>query len=249
MKRGVEWNSQSSEKEISNRERFIRLWMESPLPMKEIVWQTYLYMNRQTLSRLICLHEIYKKIIDVPGVIMQFGVHWGRDLVSLINFRGMYEPSKYTRKIIGFDTFEGLPELHEKDGNIGSKGDFSVTEDYIKYLEELLLYHESECYLSHIKKFELVKGDVRETLPIYLEKNRETIIALAYLDLDLYDPTKKVLEIIEPYLIKGSIIAFDELNFKAFPGESIAFRESFSKKYKLHTFNIDPLISYLVYGE
>jgi hypothetical protein len=34
--------------------------------------------------------------------------------------------------------------------------------------------------------------------------------ALAYFDLDLYEPTRAVLEQIRPYLTKGSIVAFDE---------------------------------------
>jgi hypothetical protein len=188
---------------------------------------------------------------------MQFGVYWGRDLALLINLRGIYEPFNYTRKIIGFDTFEGLPELHEKDGEGGNIGDFNVPKDYFEYLEHLLQYHRNECPNSHIEDFELVKGDVKETLPIYLkgtppdykDGHQETVVSLAYLDMDIYEPTLSVLKDIEPYLVKGSVVVFDELNFKAFPGETIAFREAGFNKYTLHTFPIDPTISYIIYGE
>lgn len=249
VKKGIKWKSQSSEREISNRDKFIELWRKTPIREEDILWEMYLYLNRQTLTRLICLHEIYKMAMKVQGVIMQFGVFYGRDLSLFINLRGIYEPFKYTRKIIGFDTFEGLPELDKKDGNIGSKGDFSVPDNYEEYLESILQYHESECPIYNIKKFELRKGDVRKTLPEYLEENPQTIISLAYLDMDIYHPTKRVLELIEPYLVKGSVIVFDETNFKSFPGETIAFRESLFRKYKLHTFSIDPLVTYLIYGE
>lgn len=74
-------------------------------------------------------------------------------------------------------------------------------------------------------KHEIVKGDVLKTLPKYLEDHPETIIALAYFDLDLYEPTKKCLELIQPHLLKNSIIGFDELNFEGYPGETVALKE------------------------
>lgn len=247
-KKGIAANSQSTTKEVSNRDKLIELWNTPPYSQKELIWEPYLYMNRLVLTRLLCIEELYKLQIQNHGVIMQFGVYHGRDLALLINLRGIYEPFNYTKKIIGFDTFGGLPEFHKNDGKIGAKGDFSVPTQYEEYLEEVLQYHENECPLSHIRKFELIKGDVRESLPRYLEYHPETIISLLYLDMDIYEPTKFVLETIEPYLVKGSIIVFDELNFKAYPGETIAFRESGFSKYRLHTFPIDPTISWLRYG-
>jgi hypothetical protein len=70
-----------------------------------------------------------------------------------------------------------------------------------------------------------VKGDVRDTLPAYLQNNPETIIAFAYFDMDLYEPTKCCLEMIKPYLTKGSVIGFDELALSNWPGETMALRE------------------------
>ena len=243
----------SSAKEITIREQFANIIQECPIPKKDLWMNIPLFLNRQIISRVLFFQKVYKKILDVPGVIMEFGVLWGRDLVSLMNFRGIYEPYNYTRKIIGFDTFEGFLDLHEKD-NIEKipikKGDFSTTEGYEVYLERLLQYHEGESPLSHIKRFELVKGDVRETLPKYLEDNPETIISLAYIDVDVYEPTKAILETIKPYLVKGSVIGFDELNFHAFPGETIAFNEVFGlNNYRLYRVPYDPISCYLVFGE
>jgi hypothetical protein len=48
---------------------------------------------------------------------------------------------------------------------------------------------------------------------------------MAIFDMDIYKPTKDVLEKIIPRLVKGSLLVFDELNFKAFPGETIAVNE------------------------
>jgi len=45
---------------------------------------------------------------------------------------------------------------------------------------------------------------------------------LLYLDLDIYEPTKFVLENCLKRVPKGGIVAFDELNHRAFPGETAA---------------------------
>jgi hypothetical protein len=160
-------------------------------------------------------------------VIMEFGVRWGQNLVTLNNLRGIYEPYNHSRKIIGFDTFSGFPSVHKNDGShsIIEKGAFSVSQDYEKYLQSVLSYHELECPLSHVKKNTLVKGDASVELEKYLSQHPETIIAFAYFDFDIYEPTKKCLELIKPYLTKGSIIGFDELNDPQFPGETVAVRE------------------------
>jgi hypothetical protein len=153
--------------------------------------------------------------------------------------------------IIGFDTFTGFPEtgIDRKDGNstIIDKGAYTTTKNYEKYLEKILDYHQSESPISHIKKFELVKGDATKKIEKYLEVHQETIIALAYFDFDLYNPTKSCLETISDYLTKGSVIGFDELNFKDFPGETIALKEVFGlKKYSIRHSLIDPNYAYII---
>lgn len=70
----------------------------------------------------------------------------------------------------------------------------------------------------------LVKGDVCETVPRFLEERPETIIALAYFDLDLYEPTKATLDAIRPHLADGAVVAFDEYGFAGWPGETPARR-------------------------
>ena len=83
--------------------------------------------------------------------------------------------------------------------------------------------------------------------PRYFEDNPHTVIALAYFDLDIYEPTKICLEAILPYITKGTIIGFDEANDETTPGESIALREVFDlQKYSLKRFKWNSRTSYLV---
>ena len=108
-------------------------------------------------------------------------------------------------------------------------------------------YHNNNSPIAHKKKHELVQGDATHELPAYLDRNPQTIIALAYFDFDIYEPTKVCLEAILPYLTRGSIIAFDELNVPEFPGETVALREVLgSSKYAIRRDSSAPLTSYIV---
>ncbi|MCP6719112.1 MAG: crotonobetainyl-CoA--carnitine CoA-transferase [Patescibacteria group bacterium] len=248
-KKKIITGSLSSEREKISRERFFELFKNTPIPPNEILQNLGLYINRQLLSKILFMHELYIKIINIHGIIIEFGTRWGQNLALFESFRGIYEPYNYSRKIVGFDTFEGFPSIHEKDGHrkVSKVGAYSVTENYEEHLESILDYHESESPLSHIKKYEILKGDVLVTFEDYLNKNPETIISLAYFDLDIYEPTKKCLELIKPYLTKGSVIGFDELAFKDFPGETIALREVLGlDKYKIQRTPLNPFPSYII---
>jgi len=221
-------HKESTEKEIKNRKEFYELFNDIPIPENEILNNLGLFINRQNWSRILFLHELYKKIITVPGNIFEFGTRFGQIMSFYTSLRGIYEPYNWSRKIIGFDTFEGFPnEPNEKDGvhTATAKGSYSTKKNYEGILEKILKYHESENPISHIKKFEIVKGDIEKTLDEHLKKNPQTVIALAYVDFNLYEPTKYCLEKIKPFLTKGSVIAFDDFNHHAFPGETIAIRE------------------------
>ncbi|KGO97188.1 crotonobetainyl-CoA--carnitine CoA-transferase [Flavobacterium enshiense] len=224
----IEIKSIASLTELENRNKLNYLFNNCPIPDDERLANSGLFVKRQDLTKQLFFNDLYSKFIGVHGVIMEFGVRWGQNLVTLNNLRGIHEPFNYSRKIIGFDTFTGFANVSEKDGNhkIIKKGAFSVTNEYEKYLDEVLDYHEKECPVSHIKKNILIKGDAVEMLEKYLEEHPETIIAFAYFDFDVYEPTKKCLELIKPYLTKGSIIGFDELNDPQFPGETVALKES-----------------------
>lgn len=219
----------ASDKEQNMRGKALELYKNSPIPDNEKISQVGLFQKRQELSKALFFSEVYNKFINVHGVIMEFGTRWGQNLVTLSNLRGILEPYNYNRKIIGFDTFEGFQGISKKDGKDPSiaNGAFGVTKGYENYLSEILAYHQSESPLNHINKFELCKGDASKQLENYLKKNPQTIIAFAYFDFDIYEPTLTCLRLIKKHLVKGSVIGFDELNDPGFPGETAALQEVF----------------------
>lgn len=241
--------TRASESQFQARKALLDLFNRCPIPTEQLLVNLHLYMRSSVLAKLLYVNELYQKIINIPGVIMEFGVWWGANLALFESLRAVYEPYNYTRKTIGFDTFTGYPSISPEDGKseLAAKGAYSVTESYEKYLAELLDYHEQENTISHVKKYELVKGDVNVTIDQYLTKHPETIIALAYFDLQLYEPTKKCLQAIKPHIIKGSVIAMDELNSEEFPGETLAFKEVWGlDKHKIMRSQFLPDRSYII---
>ena len=231
------------------RARFYERYHESPIPADEQLRNLGLFLNPQSLARILLMHELYSQILTVPGVILELGVRWGQNLALFSNLRGIYEPFNLQRRVIGFDTFAGFPTVHEQDGADASitVGGYAVTRDYEQYLETVLEHHERESPLPQVRKFELVKGDARLTVPDYLQRHPETIVALAYFDLDLYEPTRDCLAAIRPHLAKGSVIAFDELGHPAYPGETTAVREVLGmQSYTLRRSRFNPFTSYLI---
>lgn len=211
----------------------------SPLPKTELSSNLGLYGTRQATSRLLFLHALYQRILSVHGSIFQFGVRWGQDLAWLTQLRGILEPYNYTRRLVGFDTFAGFSTLRPEDGNhaVIRAGAYGVTENYSDHLTQVLLQQDANNPLAHIPKFELVTGDASETLPEYLVNHPETVVALAYFDMDVYQPTVDCLKALLPYLQTGSILVFDELNHPEFPGETVAFREVFAgRQFQLERF-------------
>jgi len=243
----AKWNA--SEREVAIRQNLIRSFKECPIPDNEIFSNLGLFLSRQNLSQLLFVNEIYQQLLDVHGVIMEFGVRWGRNMALYESLRGIYEPFNHNRKIIGFDTFEGFPSVNEKDGksDIIEVGAYNVTDNYEQYLAGILDYHEQESPISHIKKYELVKGDAVTSIQQYLERNPQTIVAFAYFDFDIYEPTVACLNAIKDRLTKGSIIGFDELNHKDYPGETLALKEVLGLgRYQIRHSKFSPTQSYIV---
>jgi len=210
-------------------ERLREMLTASPIPTDQTLLNLPLFLHRRTLSRLLFMTELYRQIINVHGALMEFGVRWGRNLALFEALRGVYEPYNHTRRIVGFDTFEGFPSVHEKDGAsaLAAVGSYAVTERYEEYLDEILTCQERINPLPDIRKHELVKGDAIVEAKRYFEEYPETIVALAYFDLDIYAPTKACLEAIRPHVTKGTVLAFDELMAREFPGETLALKEVF----------------------
>lgn len=243
--------SLAADEEVRAYHQLRDLSRRSPIPDTEVLANLGLFQVRASFVRMQFVYNLYLKALRTHGVIMEFGVRWGQNLALFTTFRNIHEPYNLSRKIIGFDTFEGFPSVSAHDGpsDEARVGAYSVTEGYETYLEELLRAQEHLGPRSHVQRHELVKGDVTETLPRYLEEHPETIIALAYFDLDLYEPTKACLNLIRPHLAKNSVVGFDELVSDYFPGETQALKDAWGlSDFEIIRDPTSPQQSYLVVG-
>jgi hypothetical protein len=222
---------QSPEESAAYRQLTTKL-KGSPVPDDELIANLGLYLDRSVLGHILFISEIYQRILDVHGVIIEFGARWGRNLALFTELRNLYEPRNAARRVIGFDTFTGFPSVRAEDGAAEGivAGAYSVKPGYETELTDVLSAHERFGLRSHNRKFDVLKGNVNATLPEYLERHPETIVALAYFDLDLYEGTRQGLTLIRDRLVKGSVVAFDELGLPQMPGETKALLDTWGLK-------------------
>lgn len=242
-------NKRYNERDFNTRLSLLELLRTSPIPDLELLNNIGLFLDRRIISRYLFIDELYRRILGIHGCVMELGVRYGQNLSLFTSMRGIYEPYNHNRKIIGFDTFEGFPVIDkERDLKNVKAGEYSVPENYDKFLSTVLSVHEKLSPVETIKKFELVKGDASKTVKKYLSDHQETIIALAYFDFDIYKPTKDCIEAIIPYLSKGAVIGFDEINVPDWPGETAALRDVLgTKNFRIQHSKFRAAAGYLVY--
>jgi len=216
-----------TKEEVSIQDALTEALLSDIIPFEEKKGNLPVFMSRQALAKLLGIYHLYQQFLPVTGSIFDFGTRWGHNLALFANLRGILEPYHYFRKIVGFDTFSGFPDVHEKDGagQVIKPGSFNVSKGYAQFLDGIMHLHEQNAPISHVKKYEVVEGNVLETLSKYLKENPHTIIACAYFDFDIYEPTAEALKLILPRCTKGTVLGFDEINNKSYPGETMALME------------------------
>lgn len=234
----------ASPDQLESRRKLSELFERVPIPLDDKLFNIGLFTRSTVLVKFLVLSDVYQRIQNIPGNFVEFGTWWGQNMVLLENLRAIYEPFNKQRTILGFDTFSGYTDLSEKDkkSDVWGEGSYSTGEDYVDLLAELLATHEGSNCLGHIRNVhKLIKGDVTKTAPEYFANHKEAIVAFAYFDMGLYEPTKSALQAIKPHLVSGSILLMDELTWQESPGESIALKEVFQKdEYLLEKCSLYP---------
>jgi hypothetical protein len=149
--------------------------------------------------------------VSINGLWLEFGVGKG----TTVDF---IAENSHGRTIIGFDSFEGLPEDWKMSDTLTYlKGQYSLS-GTIPPLKS--------------KNVRLVRGFFHDTLDDFLERNSQ-VAAFIHIDCDLYNSTLYVLETLHKHnkLVKGTMILFDELyNYQYFDQHEFrAFQEFFAK--------------------
>ena len=209
------------------------------------------YVRRQHLKRFLALYELFKLVVPVKGSIVECGVFRGFGLMAWAKLSAMLEPENLTRRIYGFDTFAGFPSVGKADRNqVYNPRAGELHSDSYAELSELIIEYDRDRFLGHLGKVELVKGDLVETIPNFVESHSHLIVSLLYMDCDLFEPTRAALQHFLPRMPKGAVLAFDELDNPMWPGETHAAIESLELgNLRLRRLEWDPYISFAILGE
>jgi len=173
---------------------------------------------------MLAHYEIYKSITNLPGDILEFGVYKCASLIRLATFRNALE-NDFSRKIIGFDAFGKFPtEKIQSDDDTSFIKSFECAGGVGLGLEEA----QSVMDLKGFSNIHLVKGNVFETLPHYLEENPQTRIAFLHLDMDVKEPTTLALELLYDRVVPNGVIVIDDYN--SVTGATVAVDEFVQQK-------------------
>ncbi len=183
----------------------------------------YLTCGKERIGKLLNHFEIYKKILEKSGDILEFGVFKGTSFMRLLYFRSLLE-NESSRKIIGFDIFGKFPDSEKfiEDKNFirkfeNSGGEGISKEDLKELIDEKL-----------IRNYELIKGDITQTLPNWLEQNPQKRFSLVHLDVDVYEPSIQTIELIYDRIVTGGILMLDD--YGTVLGETKAIEEFLKKR-------------------
>lgn len=170
------------------------------------------FIGDTALFKLLFCYEMIFNTKKINGDIVEFGVWNGNNLLAIKKIIDYFNLNK---KVYGYDHFKGMP-IHTKDRKRNNfVGDIKVVKFFINFfkLKKINLINDNFLNLkNHIKKFKK--------------------LSIVYIDCDIYETTKIILEYCSPKLSKGGLIVFDEGNQKKGLGETKAAREFFSKNYK-----------------
>lgn len=238
-----------SEADVAQFDRVAELFENAPGTVNERLDAFPVFATRQAIAKFMARYEIFKQVVPVNGSVIDCGVLHGAGLFTWAKLSAILEPANHPRKVIGFDTFEGFPEIADED-RAGSSSHLEVgglTGSRLEEVQRAVEVFDLNRPISHIPKIQLVEGDIRETAPRYVEENPHLVVAMLYLDLDLYEPTKAALEAFVPRMPKGAVVVFDELNAEIFPGETQAVDEVLGLgSIRIRRFPFDSYVSYCV---
>jgi hypothetical protein len=204
----------------------------------------FLFVNRFTVTEALIRMKLFEMVQDVAGTFMECGTSTGSNFMLLAHISSIMEPYAITRKIVGFDTFEGFKSVdHSIDPARIQDGDMNIAS--LERLQKSIDLYDTNRAVGHMGRVEVVKGDACETIPKYVAEHPYLSIALLYLDFDIYQPTKVALTSLIHRVVKGGVVAFDQFNYDKFPGETLAVAQELElNNVEMKRFHWAPFLGY-----
>lgn len=220
--------SQSPADAVAARAELLDALRSFPGTDEELERSLGLFLRGSLLARFLAIDHLYQLIVDKPGVVLDVGTWRGQTAVLCENLRAIREPLNPYRRIYCFDTFEGYRGFGADDAAtaLHREGTYDVGgEHYARFLESLLRVHERSNVNGHNHgKHDVVRGDVRTTLPKVIGEGTSEVVALAFLDLNSVEPTTLALPLIWDAMIPGGVLAIWQFGQALIPAERKVYR-------------------------
>lgn len=207
---------------------------KNKVPLRDVLESFSIYVRRYNLTRFLAHYELYKRVADLPGSIVECGVYRGAGLLAWAKLVEIFHPGDRLKKVIGFDNFAGFTAITDKDGPERPErskvtGGWNAAPYYSELLEHVDIFHQ-DSFMPRAKRIELVAGNLEQSAMKYILDNPGLRISLLHLDVDVYEPTKAALKALYPHVMKGGIVIFDEYGAPEWAGETRAVEEYFGKE-------------------
>ena len=157
------------------------------------------------------IYDCTKKILDnkIEGVLIECGIACGSQIGAM---QECLVDNEISRRILGYDSFIGIPFAGEHDTSQPAIGDVDQTK--LGLLESSgVTAHSQECVRENFGKWNLPMGNV-ELIEGWFQDTVENYdgspIALLRLDGDLYESTYVCMKHLFKYLSKGGILIIDD---------------------------------------
>lgn len=202
--------------------------------MRDILEPFPIYVRRLHLARFLARYELYRMVQDLPGCIFECGVYRGAGLMTWAKIMEILSPGDRSKKVYGFDHFQGIGSLHEKDGiekDTKALGRWDSSFFYQELQEHIRIF-ELDSYVPRAPRIELVEGDLSVSAPQFVLENSGVRICLLNIDVDVYEPSFAALEHFYPLVVPGGLVVLDEFGVPSWGGEAKAFDDYFADKFK-----------------
>lgn len=201
--------------------------------------------DRIIFFKLATKIELFHKIKNIPGDIVECGVFKGSGLMVWLKLLDMYSPHSI-RQVIGFDFFDSnfVDDLDGVDKEAMSQV-FTRCDTSNDISTEAISEKILNAGFSN-NKFELVKGDLSETSKNYVKSHPGMRISLLYMDVDLEKPTYDALCNMWDNITPGGIIVFDEYGYHSWTESNAVDRFIKNKGIELHPLDVACPTAYIV---
>lgn len=164
--------------------------------------------------RMRKIAEFLAKTNGLSGIVAEVGVYKGGTAKLICSLT--------PKRVLLFDTFEGLPEVSGNDEHL--KGKFSDTS-----------VSEVSEFLKGFSNFAIYKGVFPDQNSEYASWERFSFV---HLDVDIYPSVRDCLGFFYPRMVKGGIIVLDDHGATDCPGAKLAADE-FAHR---HNLTIEPTV-------